>query len=139
MTASSSHRPEPPREPAERQGEGWWAHWSAKFIRAVRGIYWGVQGQSSFLVHTVAAAGVTAAGWYLGIPAAKWLVVILAISVVLTAELFNSALEHLARAFDVGHHPSIGKALDIASGAVLIAAIGAAIVGVIVFLPEWWG
>lgn len=130
---SSNHDP---MEERRRASASRWGHWSIKFVRAFRGIYWGVHGQSSFFVHTLAAAGVTTAGALLRITAAEWLAVTLAITLVLTAELFNSALEHLARAFDVEHHPSIGAALDIASGAVLLASIGAATVGTIVFLPR---
>ncbi len=43
--------------------------------------------------------------------------------------MFNSALERLARAVNQKYDPNIRDALDIGSGAVLTAAIGAATVG----------
>jgi diacylglycerol kinase (ATP) len=63
---------------------------------------------------------------------------------VLTAEMFNSALEALARAITEHSDPLIGQALDIGSAAVLIASAGAAAVGLIVFIHRlgvaiaWW-
>ena len=62
----------------------------------------------------------------------------------MAAELFNSAIERLAREVDREHNPNVGVALDIASGAVLVAAVGAAIVGSLIFgcwlgvMLEWW-
>jgi len=63
---------------------------------------------------------------------------------VLTAEMFNSALEAMAKAISEDQHDGLGKALDIGSAAVLIASLGAAAVGSIVFLHRlgivlgWW-
>ena len=68
----------------------------------------------------------------------------LSIGGVLTAEMFNSALESMAKAITHESNPHLGGALDIGSAAVLIAAITAAVVGSIVFLNRlgeilgWW-
>jgi diacylglycerol kinase len=48
----------------------------------------------------------------------------------LFAELFNSAIEHLAQAITADHDDHLRDALDISSGAVLVASLGAAAVGV---------
>nr|MCU0875418.1 diacylglycerol kinase [Pirellulaceae bacterium] len=61
---------------------------------------------------------------------------------VLTAEMFNSALEHLARAVDRSENRHLGSALDIGSAAVLTASIGASLVGALVFVAHaatWLG
>lgn len=71
---------------------------------------------------------------WLHVSHAEWLVLIVCITLVLAAELFNSALEHMARAITRTEHPDIRSALDIASGAVLVTAIGACAVGVLVLL-----
>jgi len=55
-------------------------------------------------------------------------------TVVLAAEMFNSALEAMARAIDSGWNANLRDALDIGSAAVLVCAGGAATVGLIVFL-----
>jgi diacylglycerol kinase len=118
--------------------------WSAKFRDAFRGIASGVRGQSSFRVHLVFAALVAAAGVVLRISRIEWRLVLLCITAVLAAELFNSALERMAKAIDRRRNPELGAALDIASGAVLVTALGAAAVGADIFLYrlgvllEWW-
>jgi diacylglycerol kinase len=110
--------------------------WSKKFGDAFRGIADGVRGQTSFAVHLGFAAAVLAAAAFWRLKLEQWCILLLCITVVLTAEMFNSAIEWLARAVDREHNPEVGIALDIASGAVLIAAIGAAFVGLLVFVPE---
>jgi diacylglycerol kinase len=52
------------------------------------------------------------------------------------AEIFNTALESLARGPGSRRHPRLRDALDMASAAVLLAAITAALIGVIVFGPR---
>ncbi len=119
--------------------------WGEKFRDAFRGLRQGVHGQSSFTMHFVAAAAVIVAAIALGIDdRLSWCLLLLCIAVVLAAEMFNSALESLARAITDDIDPHIGRALNIGSAAVLIAAAGAAIVGTIVFVGRlgtrlaWW-
>ncbi len=108
--------------------------WPAKFGHALRGIRLGSRGQSSFSVHGIAAVLVVAVGVWLEVSRTEWSLLALCITIVLTAEMFNSALERLATAVTEEYDERIGTALDIASSAVLIAALGAAIVGAIIFL-----
>lgn len=108
--------------------------WAWKFACALRGIAVGMRGQSSFYVHLPAAALVLLAGMWLDVSRLEWLLLVLCVTAVLAAELFNSALEHLSRAVTRQEHPEVRDALDIASGAVLLTAIGAAVVGVLVVL-----
>ena len=115
--------------------------WRQKFRDAFRGVAFGVHDQSSFRVHFVAAIGVLILAALLRIDRTGWCLLILSISAVLVAEMFNTALEHLAKAVDRSHNPHIANALDIGSAAVLIAAIGASVVGAIVLgmrLVELW-
>ena len=50
----------------------------------------------------------------------------------------NTALEYLTDLVSPNYHPLAGKAKDAAAGAVLIIAIGAAIVGIILFGPKFY-
>ena len=74
----------------------------------------------------------------------EWCLLLLCITVVLVAEMFNSALESMAKAITRQSHPHLGNSLDIAAAAVLAASIGAAVVGAIIFgnrvgiLLGWW-
>ena len=66
-----------------------------------------------------------------------WIVV--AITLVWSAEAFNTALEQLADALHPQQHPGIGRAKDVAAAAVLIAALGAAVIGLLVFVQLFSG
>ena len=118
--------------------------WASKFRDAFRGMKAGVRGQRSFCVHILAAAAVVVAGAALRVDLYEWCLLTLCIAGVITAEMFNSAIESMAKAISDQNHPHLGNSLDIAAAAVLVAAIGAAIVGTIIFthragvLLGWW-
>jgi diacylglycerol kinase len=108
--------------------------WIRKFRCAFRGMKLGVRGQVSFFVHFFFAAAVVAAGLVLQVSLVEWCILVACISAVLTAEMANTAVEHLARAVDERENPHLRDALDIGSAAVLLAAIGAVLIGAIIFL-----
>ena len=106
--------------------------WMSKFSDAFRGVGLAVQGSSSFYVHVMMAIAVFVAAAVFQVSRTEWCLLILCITTVMAAEAFNSAIEWLAKAVDREHNPVLGNALDIASGAVLICAFGAATVGVLI-------
>lgn len=106
--------------------------WTKKFRDAFRGLWVGVRGQKSFLVHLPMAAAVIACAGVFEVSTLDWCLLILSIAAVLSAELFNSALETMAQEIDREFNPNLGRALDIASGAVLVISAGAAIVGLVI-------
>ena len=108
--------------------------WGRKFRDAFRGLAVGVRGQNSFRVHFPFAVLVIAAAAWLRASPIEWAVLLVCITLVLAAEMFNSALESLAKAITDKHDPRLADALDTGSAAVLVAAIGAVLVGGIVFL-----
>jgi diacylglycerol kinase len=118
--------------------------WGDKFRDAFRGVRVGVSGQSSFVAHLAISAVVIAAAAALQSPLAEWCLLLLCIAVVLTAEMFNSALESMAKAITHEKHPHLGDSLDIASAGVLVASLGAATVGALIFVNRlalrlgWW-
>lgn len=72
-------------------------------------------------------------GWYFHITPFEWLAIILCIGLVLGAEAFNSALEHLGDVVEPGPDERIRKAKDISAAAVLIAAIVSVVVAMVIF------
>jgi diacylglycerol kinase len=64
----------------------------------------------------------------------EWCLLILCIGGVLTAELFNSAIEMLFKGLDEAARSRWYHCLDIAAGAVLVASITALFVGAIIFI-----
>ncbi len=107
--------------------------WRDKFHDAFRGVKLGVRGHSSFFVHFFFAALVVAAAAVLGFNWIEWCLVLGCVGAVIAAELFNSAIETLFHGLDAETRERTYKCLDIAAGAVLVASITAAVIGVIVF------
>jgi diacylglycerol kinase (ATP) len=110
-----------------------------RFAHALQGVAFLVRSQPNARLHLLATVLVCAAGAWCGLGRAEWLGVAVAIVLVWSAEAFNTALEQLADALHPERHPGIGRAKDVAAAAVLIAAVGAAVIGVLVFLPHLAG
>jgi diacylglycerol kinase (ATP) len=53
-----------------------------------------------------------------------------------TAEALNTAFEFLCDVASPEFHPLVKQAKDVAAAAVLIAAMGATIIGLLVFVPH---
>jgi len=105
---------------------------------ALRGVAFVLRSQHNAWIHLGATVAVIGTALYLDLPRADWFWLILAITGVWCAEIFNTAVEQLADAVDSEPNPSIGRAKDAAAGAVLIAAMGAAAIGFIVLGPPLW-
>jgi diacylglycerol kinase len=113
--------------------------WIAKFRDAYRGLKLGVRGHSSFFVHFFFSALVLVAAVILRCDTEQWCLLLLCIGLVLTAELFNSALETLFRGLDKSTKEKTWRSLDISAGAVLLASVVAIVIGAAVFLNQLVG
>ena len=91
--------------------------------------------EQNITFHLIVAVLVIVAGFCFDITHTEWLSVIICIGMVITAELFNSAIERLVDLVSPQWHKIAGEVKDIAAGAVLVTAIAAAIVGLMVFVP----
>ena len=91
--------------------------------------------QHNAWIHAADTLTVVAMGLALRIGAGEWRWLVIAIAMVWSAEAFNTALESLADAATPEHHPLVQRAKDTAAAAVLIAAIGAALIGLLVLGP----
>lgn len=87
-------------------------------------------------IHMFAMACVIIAGVALGLSAIEWCVVALCCGGVLMAEAMNSAIEAIADLVSPEFHPLIKKAKDVGAAGVLMMAMGAAVAGLIIFLPK---
>lgn len=79
----------------------------------------------------IGVLAISLAAW-LRAPAAP---IVLACTLVLALELLNSAIESVVDLASPDYHPVAGAAKDLAAAAVLTAAVGATVVGVIVLGP----
>ena len=108
------------------------------FRFAVAGIIHSLRTEQNLRIHTGAGLLAVALGFTLGISRAEWCAILLAIGLVWTAELLNTALERLGDAVTLEPQEQIRHAKDAAAGAVLAASIAAAAVGAVVFVPRLW-
>lgn len=106
------------------------------FVYAWRGLVYLTTTQHNAWIHLTAAALVVAAGLHFKIDRWEWAWLIVAIGLVLAAEAMNTAVEVLADTLAPEFNPGIGRAKDVAAGAVLILAVTAALIGILVFLPH---
>lgn len=102
---------------------------------ACRGIGVMLRTQANARIHLVITLLVIAAGLWLGLARLEWLWIVVAIALVWVAEGLNTALERLADAVSPDYHPLVREAKDVAAAAVLIAALGAVMIGLLVFGP----
>ncbi len=95
-----------------------------------------LKSQHNAWVHTAATGAIILAGVFFGISAGEWCWLVSAIMAVWTAEALNTAFELLADVASPEFHPLVKQAKDVAAGAVLIAAIGSAVIGLLVLGPH---
>jgi diacylglycerol kinase len=107
--------------------------WLRKFACAGRGVLRAFRSQKSFRVHGAVALAVAVAAVGLQLSTIETCLVLFCVAAVIAAELFNTAFEQIARAITVRHNRRIRDALDMASGAVLVWALGASSVGLLIF------
>ena len=106
------------------------------FANAGRGIAYLIKSQPNARIELSITVLVLVAGILLKISSAEWIIILLCIALVLGFEGMNTALEIFTDKVHPGFDKEIGKAKDVAAGAVLITAIIAAIIGIIIFTPR---
>lgn len=106
------------------------------FRHAFRGVGILLASEHNAWIHLLATVGVCGAGLLLGISRLEWCAIAVAIALVWTAEALNTAFEFLCDAASPEFHPLIQKGKDVAAGAVLFSAVGAAVIGLLVFVPH---
>ena len=106
------------------------------FVHAGHGIAVGVRSCRNLKVMLAAAAVAAMAGVVLDIGAGQWCAVVAVMGLVLAVELVNTAGEELVDILCPQHDPRYGRVKDLLAGASLVAAMAAAVVGLVVFLPH---
>jgi len=104
------------------------------FRHALNGVLLCFRTQRHLRIHFALAVLVLMAGFVWRLSKAELLVLVGAIALVILTELFNTAVETVVDLVTTDYHPLARVAKDVAAAAVLVAAINAALVGVILFL-----
>ncbi|HEY8513209.1 MAG TPA: diacylglycerol kinase family protein [Cyclobacteriaceae bacterium] len=113
----------------------------AGFGFAGKGLAFAFKTQPNFRLQLVIAAIVIVLGLLVGLSATEWSCLLLAMGLVLSLELANTAIEKLVDMVTRERHPLAGQVKDVAAGAVLTASVAAAVVGLLILMPRviaWW-
>jgi undecaprenol kinase len=97
--------------------------------RALAGFIHAVRSENSLKLQLAAFLATIVALLILRPGPTWWALVLMASAAVLAAELFNTAIEHLADHLHPALHPQIRIVKDCAAAAVLVAVLGAVAVG----------
>lgn len=106
------------------------------FDHAWEGVVRAVRTQRNMRFHTLAAVAVLVASAVFRVSLGEFVVLLFAITLVLVCEMVNTAVEAVVDLASPDFHPLAKLAKDAAAGAVLIASIGAALVGILIFAGE---
>jgi len=113
------------------------SHRLRSFKFAFKGIATMLKTQHNAWIHAAATIGVGIMGLVMGLSFIEWSLIVAAVMAVWIAEALNTAFEFLADVASPEFHPLVEKAKDVAAGAVLIAAGGAVLIGLLVFGPHF--
>lgn len=105
------------------------------FVYAINGIKLMFIGERNFYVHVLAAVIAIFTAFYFPLTLPERAIIVLMVSVVLSAEIINSSIEKLVDLLHPQQGKKAGDIKDMAAGAVLVLAVAALIVAVIIFLP----
>ena len=106
------------------------------FTYAFTGIKTACKTEQNFLFDFIFAIATIVLGYLLKLSTMEFVVVLLAIGLVISLELINTAVEYTIDMTMPEINPLAKAAKDISSGAVLISAIIALIIGIIIYLPK---
>ena len=108
------------------------------FVYAFRGIIRGFE-ERNMRFHGVATLIVIFMAYYYQLSKNEWIIILILISLVWSAELVNSSVEELSNTVrDVNKlsYKATTNSRNVAAGSVLIIAVVAAIIGLIIFIPK---
>lgn len=109
---------------------------STTFRNARKGMRLSIKSEKNIRVHIFAAILVLLSAYCLNFSITKFCILLLTIAAVISAEMFNSAIEFsLDAIFHNRYSRMVGMAKDIAAGAVMVVTIMAVMIGVLLFAP----
>jgi diacylglycerol kinase (ATP) len=108
------------------------------FEHAFRGWWFVIRTQKNAWLHAIITTMVILLAIWLQLPARDWAVLVLTIALVWSAEFFNTAIEAVVDLASPANHPLARTGKDVGAAAVLIAALAAAIIGLLILGPPLW-
>ncbi|MDX6376561.1 MAG: diacylglycerol kinase [Gaiellaceae bacterium] len=125
--------PPPPAPPSKERRPAPASSVVASLNYAFEGVIYALRTQRNMRVHFVASAVALIAGLAVGVSRGELLALLIAASLVIVAELFNTAIEAAIDVATTSFDPRAKVAKDVAAGAVLVCAFVALAVAYTVF------
>ena len=111
-----------------------------RFVRSfsfsISGLKYAYKYEQSMFVHVIATICVITANVRFKVQPSEWVITVLAIGMVLAAELINTAIEAIVDMVTLEFHPLAKIAKDCGSAATFVLAMMAAVIGIVVYLPH---
>jgi len=108
------------------------ANWFETLNCAIEGIIYAVKNERHMKAHFFIAAMVLSLSLFLDLNGRDFVLLVLSITLVIFAELVNTAIEHTVDLVNEEFHPLAKAAKDVAAGGVLVASVGAVVMGYMV-------
>ena len=109
--------------------------WIESLNNAINGVLHAAKTERHLRYHFYSAAAVLIGSFILGISSSEFIIITMLVSIVILAEMLNTAIEHTVDLLSPEHSKGAKYAKDIAAGAVLITAFTAAVIGYIILSP----
>ena len=106
------------------------------FKYAIEGIWTSFKTERNMKIHIFIMILAIIAGIILKINKSEWIICIILFAIVIGSELFNTSIETIVDMVMPEKNEKAKIAKDVSAGAVLVVAIGAAIIGLVIFVPR---
>lgn len=105
------------------------------FNYAVRGLIKTFREEQNLRVQAAAALAVAFLAYYFKVSRLEWALLVFAVSLVILAEIINSAVERVTDVLKPRINSYAKEIKDIMAAAVMLASLAAAVIGLIIFGP----
>lgn len=106
------------------------------FKNAFAGLFWAIRVHPNFRVHILSAVFALGLGFFLSLSLVEMTIIVFTILLVFTTEMINTSIEAMTDLITKEWRQDAKIAKDVSAGMTLVAAIGAVVVGALIFIPH---
>jgi diacylglycerol kinase len=112
--------------------------WRQRLVEAERGVTLGFRGDSTLFVHFFSGSVILATAIVLPLTLVEWAVLVLGLTTVVAAEMFNKVMVEIGRHLPDDADNSVREGLKIGTAAVFVTIIGTVTAIALIFAPHVW-
>jgi diacylglycerol kinase len=105
------------------------------FKFAFEGLFYAIKNNRNLKIHLVAGLIVILASIYFHVSSFEKEILGILILLVILSEMINTSIEEMVNLITNEHRKEAKIAKDVGAGMILVAALGAAVIGLIIFIP----